>query len=104
MGRTARGGRGLSWREGRGSRIARAQRIVSQVGLQERRGSDGTEGRIEAGGRVRDGSEAMHGVTLPARGWIACQKSGADACSIVVPVVCVVAHRSERTSDLKTGR
>ncbi len=45
----------------------------------------------------------MRGVTLPARGWIACQKSVTDAGSIMVPVVRVVVPISERPNGLKAG-
>ena len=45
----------------------------------------------------------MRGVTLPARGWIACQKSVTDAGSIMVPVVRVVVPISGRPNGLKAG-
>jgi len=45
----------------------------------------------------------VRGVTLPARGWIACQKSVTDAGSIMVPVVRVVVPISGRPNGLKAG-
>ena len=60
-------------------------------------------GLDEAGGQARHGGEAVRGVALPARGWIACQKSVADAGSIMVPMVRVVVPISGRPNGLKAG-
>ena len=103
-GRTARGGRVLSRREGEGSGIARTLQMAREVGVPGRRGRHGTEGWMKPEGKpARHGGEAVRGVALPARGWIACQKSVTDAGSIMVPVVRVVVPISGRPNGLKAG-
>ena len=55
-GRTARGGRVLSRREGEGSGIARARQMAREVGVPGRRGRHGTEGWMKPEGKP--GTEA----------------------------------------------